>query len=369
MERFLDRYHSKFSKFTDWVYQLVIINLIAILMTVIGLGVFGFFPALMTTYALIKRRLNQEDYPIFKTFIQTFKAYFFKANLLGYILVAIWTIIVLSWMFYLNDLDSLFHWIGLFIMGFVAISAFLVTTYMPVSFVYFPKFSTYEHLKFSLLMALGMPKVTLIIALNTLFFYGFILIRLVTIFPFLAFSLPAFVNLVVARKKLLDVFTFFKDEHIRALSLNAYSKSLDIWSLYQDRLETIWPITYDDFMSQGLENPMLDRRLSMALIDQKEALIGFMIVLKNGLDAHLMMIYIDEAYRRRGYGKRMLLGFEKKAFSYGFDHITIGHSNGFYETLPNVFARHLPFFRKHGYEVKQTDAGYVVSKNIEVKEQ
>jgi uncharacterized membrane protein YesL len=369
MDRFLDKYHSKFSKFTDWIYQLVIINLIAILMTIIGLGVFGLFPALMTTYALIKKRLNQEDFPLFKTFWDHYKSNFLKANAIGYVLVVFWTIIALSWTFYLNDLASLFHWIGLFIMGFVAISLFLVTTYTPVSFVYFPKFRTYEHLKFSLLMALGMPKVTLMIGLNTLFFYGFILIRFVTIFPFLAFSLPAFVNLLVARKKLLDVFSFFKDEHVRALSLNAFSKPLDIWSLYQDHLESSWPMSYDDFIMLGLDNRLVDKRLSMVLLDQKEAVIGFMVILKDGLCAHMMMLFIEEGYRKRGYGKRMLLGFEKKAYAYGFDTIKIGHVSSFFESLPRAFSRYLPFLKRHGYMVEQTDQGYVISKNIEVKEQ
>jgi uncharacterized membrane protein YesL/GNAT superfamily N-acetyltransferase len=364
MEDFINRYHSKFSQFTDWIYFLVVVNFLAILFSLIGLGIFGFFPALMTTYQLIRKKIENEDFSTFKVFFKTYKQFFVKANQVGLLLVVIWVVLYLSWSFYLSDLETIFHFIGLIIIGFMALATFLVTTYVPISFIYFPRFKTFEHLKFSLLMSLSIPKVTFVLTLNMVFFYLFVFIRFITIFPFLAFSLPAYINVKVARNKLLNIFTIFKDKHTVCLTLNAYDQYLDIWTSYQDNLSQILPMEYQTYLDKTVNSTRLNKRLSVVLLDNERQLIGYQLVLTEGLDVHVQLMWIHETYRKRGYGKQIMNSLENRSQSLGFTSIRFGHKESYFDLIPKVFSKHVSFLKHIGYTIETFDSGYNVIKGI-----
>lgn len=364
MDRFLDKHHSKFTQIMDTIYFLVVTNFFAVIGTIIGLGVFGVFPSLFTVYELTKRRLNKEDFPIFKTFVQTYKSFFFKANKVGLILVFIWGILLASWFFYINDLTTTFHWVGMVVVGLFSIILFFATIILPISFVYFPRFKIGEHYRFSILMALGMPGLSLIIALNSLFFYGIVMIRLITIFPFLAFTLPAFINLIFARKKLMKLFTVYKDENVSIRTLNSFADQDQLWNLWQTYHELDFSIDYNDFILKTIENPLIQQRISLVLLDQNETLIGFTIAGKNENNVFIELLFVDPKYRKRGYGKKMMQWIENQAREADIDSIIFGDPSGYFVMIPRIFVSYTMFYRKLGYQFENDKEGLYIKKTI-----
>ncbi len=363
MDRLLSKHHSKFTWLMDWIYVLVIINLLAIAGTVIGLGVFGFFPAWMTSHQLIKRRLNQEDFPLAKTFISTYKKYFIKANSLGFIMVILGVIIALSWFYYLDDLATMWHWVGLIGVGFLGIILIFMIGIVPISFVYFPKFTIGEHLRFTLLMTMGMPMLAIIIFLNSLFFYGVVMIRFITIFPFLSFTLPVLVNLLFARKKLLKLFTIFKDEHISIRTLNSFSNMESIDGLLES--EGVFEHMSHDDLSLAFQDPeKIQSRASLVLTNAKEDALGVLVVHLIDKMVIVDMLIIDPQYRKRGYGKRMLTWLEKQAIAGDFESIQLGHPSSLIQAIPVSMNPSLAWFRRQGYEILTNEQGYFVKKTL-----
>jgi uncharacterized membrane protein YesL/GNAT superfamily N-acetyltransferase len=366
MDRFLNKHHSKFTWVMDWIYFLVLINLYAILFTIVGVGVLGFFPAWMTAHQLIKRRLNQEEFPLFKAFFETYKSYLWKSNALGYVFVVLGAIIALSWFYYLDDLSSTFHWIGLIGVGFLAILVILMIGITPISFVYFPKFKLIEHLKFTLMMTMGMPVLALVIFLNSLFFYGVVMIRFITIFPFLAFTLPALLNLLFARKRLLKLFTIFKDDHIMIRTLNSYANQDLIYSLWnQDQV--VQDLDFEVFQSFMNDDHRINRRASLILTNSKEEALGMLLSRVDEKRVCIEMLYIDSSHRRRGYAKRMLTWLEKEAALSEIEEIILGDSKSLFEAIPQHLNLSLAFFRKMGYQMTSTTKGYQLKKVLRGK--
>ncbi len=363
MDQFLNKNHSKFTWLMDWVYILVLINILSILATLVGVGVFGFFPAWMTAHQLIKRRLNHEDFPLLKTFFETFKSYFWKANILGYILVTLGLVIAMSWFYYLSDLSTTFHWIGLIGVGFLAILLVLMIGITPISFVYFPKFKIVEHLKFTLIMTMGMPALALVIFLNSLFFYGVVMIRFITIFPFLAFTLPALVNLAFARKRLLKFFTVFKDEQMMIRTLNSYQNQDNLWTLWNQD-DITHGLDYDQFVHYLNHHDLINHRASLVLTNQKEEALGMMLTRVQDQKIFIELIYVDAKYRRRGYAKKMIDWLEKEAKQSEIIEICFGDGLSLFDVLPQTLNLSLSFFRKNGYQVISVSNGYRFRKII-----
>lgn len=363
MDKFLNKHHTKFTWLMDWIYILVMINLYAIAGTLLGLVVFGFFPSWMTAHQLIKRRLQQEEFPLFKTFVSTYRSYFWRSNGLGYILAFVGGIIALSWFYYLEDLTTTFHWIGLIGVGFVAIILLLMMGITPISFVYFPKFTIREHLKFTLIMTMGMPGLALIIFFNSLFFYGLVLIRFISIFPFLAYTLPVLVNLLFARQKLLKLFTIFQDDHVMIRTLNSYANHEGLVGLWQEGIEG-QGLSSERMMDAMRDETQIHRRASLVLTNAKEEPLGMMLVRIDQPNIVLELLYIDPSYRKRGYAKKMLIWLEQEAKKVDLATIKFGDDMSLYQGLPMVLQSSLAFFHKLGFERQSGSHGYQFHKKI-----
>ena len=363
MDQFLTKHHSKFTWLMDWIYVLVVINLLAIAGTIVGLGIFGFFPSWMTAHHVIKQKLNREDISLTRVFAQTYKNYFVKANVLGYILVITGVVIASSWIFYVRDLTSAFHWVGLIVLGFLAIIWLLMVGITPISFVYFPKFKMFEHIKFSLIMTMGMPMLALVIFFNSLFFYGVVMIRFISIFPFLAFTLPVLVNVLFARKKLLKLFTVSSDEHTMIRTLNSYANFEGLWSLWDQNILDV-KIDHDTFMTFINDGSKINRRASLVLTNTKEEPLGMLLTRVYENTLWIELLYIDTKYQKRGYAKKMIQWLEKIATDAEIENIMIGNENSLFSVIPRPLNMSLSFFHKQGYTRISAEEGYKLIKHL-----
>ncbi|MDQ0231362.1 YesL family protein [Metabacillus malikii] len=84
-------------KVTDWIMRMAYINLLWIMFTIIGLGIFGFFPAYTAMLSIIRKWLmGNDDIPVFQTFLSIYKREFMKSNIIGIIMLVIGYILYLD---------------------------------------------------------------------------------------------------------------------------------------------------------------------------------------------------------------------------------------------------------------------------------
>ena len=73
--------------FCNGFVRLAYLNLLWVLFTIIGLGIFGIMPATVAMFTVSRKWvIGERGVPIFKTFIKSYKEEFIRANVLGLLL-------------------------------------------------------------------------------------------------------------------------------------------------------------------------------------------------------------------------------------------------------------------------------------------
>lgn len=86
MEGFMRGFYS----ISEWVMKFMYVNILWIAFTILGLGVFGIFPATTAMFTVIRKWvMKQPDIPVFNIFWTTYKSEFFKSSLLGLVIVLV----------------------------------------------------------------------------------------------------------------------------------------------------------------------------------------------------------------------------------------------------------------------------------------
>ncbi len=145
----------------NWFVRLAYINLLWILFSLVGLVVFGFFPATIAMLATLRQFLQKNDPPVFKTFWKYFKAEFLASNKLGAIIVIIGLVLLTN----INFLQSMDHKLSeMLYYPTIVISCIylLAICYVLASYVEFER-KLFTHIKNSLLLMIYNPLSSLFI--------------------------------------------------------------------------------------------------------------------------------------------------------------------------------------------------------------
>lgn len=79
-----------FYRISVWVTRFAWLNMLWIAFTLIGLILFGFMPATIAMFAVVRKWVLKEyDIPVFETFFKEYKSNFLRANLLGLVIYII----------------------------------------------------------------------------------------------------------------------------------------------------------------------------------------------------------------------------------------------------------------------------------------
>ncbi|NLM97302.1 MAG: YesL family protein [Halanaerobiaceae bacterium] len=177
-------------RITEWISRLVYANLLWVLFTLLGLGVFGIMPATLGLFAVINKWLNgQENFPVFREYWKNYKGYFWRINLLGLIMFAIGAVLYIDLEYFQDARGALYQLIEYLFYLFIFL-------YLIDLIYIFPLFLKYDiklryiiknALFFALLAPAETVKIILGLAVITLLFW-----RLPSLLPFLAVSLPVF---------------------------------------------------------------------------------------------------------------------------------------------------------------------------------
>jgi len=178
-------------RITELVMQFAYLQLLWIVFTIVGLGIFGIFPSTAAMFSVVRKWvMGEEDAPVFKTFWQTYKTEFVKVNGLGLIFIA------MGWLLYVD-----FHFftigvsIGNSILKIVAIliAYFFITTaiyFFPI-FVHF-QYRFFDYIKFSFLFSLASPLKTAGLFIITYVIY-FLLMKVPALFLFFSGSIISYI--------------------------------------------------------------------------------------------------------------------------------------------------------------------------------
>lgn len=177
---------------TEWISKLAYLNFLWFAFSVLGLIVFGIMPATVTLYSIIRRWLkDDEDIPIFKTFLQTYKQEFLKSNLIGGILAVFYAIIVLDLLFLKVGSNFSFVTIPIYLFIFAVV---MTTIYIfPVHVHY--DYKLWSLIKNSFLFMIINPLTSAIIVLSLIITF-YIMKVLPALIIFYGISFPAFLIMV-----------------------------------------------------------------------------------------------------------------------------------------------------------------------------
>jgi uncharacterized membrane protein YesL len=113
------------NKLLEWISRLAFLNLLWISFSLLGLVIFGFFPATVAMFAVVRKwMLGNDEMSIFKTFWTAYKREFLKSNILGVIILAIGLILYIDFQFVLHSSSSFVAilYVPFFIITLIAIS-------------------------------------------------------------------------------------------------------------------------------------------------------------------------------------------------------------------------------------------------------
>ncbi|MDQ0232530.1 YesL family protein [Metabacillus malikii] len=90
----------------EWITRLALLNLLWLFFTVIGLFVFGFFPATVAMFAVVRKwALGELDISITKTFWQSYRHEFMKSNILGLWILLISCVLFIDYIYLQHTTD------------------------------------------------------------------------------------------------------------------------------------------------------------------------------------------------------------------------------------------------------------------------
>lgn len=155
---------------SDWLMKLAYINLLWILFTFLGLVVLGFMPATVAMFTIIRKLMvEEEEFPIFKTFLSIFKSEFLKSNLLGIVLGGVGYILYIDFL-YLGSIDGHLH-------SFLSVALVLITIcYIAMTLIILPIYIQYDlkfsqYFKHAFLIALINPHIIIFMAVGIVAIY------------------------------------------------------------------------------------------------------------------------------------------------------------------------------------------------------
>ncbi|MFC0473008.1 YesL family protein [Halalkalibacter kiskunsagensis] len=181
----------------EWIMRLVFINMLWVVFTLVGLGIFGWAPATAATFTVIRKMLlsRGEDVPIVRTFIQTYRKEFMHANTLG--LLILFSIIIL----YLSGASMMLMGSSIFpkiiLIGVAFLTCVILVFIFPVFCHY--QLSIRNYIRYSL--TIGVANLHyFVLAMFSLFIISFVYSSLPVVMVFYCMSFPAFIIMYISLK-------------------------------------------------------------------------------------------------------------------------------------------------------------------------
>lgn len=178
----------------NWLFKLMYLHVLWAAFTLLGLVLFGLFPATAGVFAVTRKWVEEDpDVPIFRTFIDVYKSTFVQVNGLGYIMLGIGAFLAYDFIISRELVGSFFIHVLLL---FFSVLFVLVLCYL------FPVFVRYDlrfflYFKQTFLVVLARPLESIFMIISLIFLY-YLLILLPFLFVMAGSSIIAFLLMALA---------------------------------------------------------------------------------------------------------------------------------------------------------------------------
>ncbi|MBV7507607.1 YesL family protein [Bacillus sp. sid0103] len=175
----------------EWIWRAITANLCWIAFTGLGLGIFGFFPASVALFTLVRKWLRKDtDVPVWKTFKQVYFKEWKRSNGIGLVFYSIGLFLFIDIRITESYMSGVFA-------SFISIILYILVIVLIVAVGYFfavyahYELSSKEYIKQSFLITLtGLPSTIWIGA--GFFVIGYLIHQVPGLIPFISAVAPAF---------------------------------------------------------------------------------------------------------------------------------------------------------------------------------
>lgn len=198
-------------KISEWVMNFAYVNILWILFTLLGLIFFGLFPATISLFVIVRKWVQgQRDFPIFKSFWNSYKKEFVKSNLLGLFLVIIGGILFTDFLFVKGQENHLVQYTFYPLLVVIVIFSLALLYIFPI----YVQFETklIHILKNSVLLMIMSPLITIMMVTFIIIFY-YILRFIPGLTPLFGASILAYIIMWSSN------FVFLKVERFQNISI------------------------------------------------------------------------------------------------------------------------------------------------------
>jgi|GEM_PF-1054378 len=182
--------------FFDWIFRLVVVNLLTILLSFFVVSILS---AIVAATKTMEQYVKGSSDNVYKMYFSNFKHHSEKSFFIWIIYLAMFGAAVYGIYFYTGfETENLFASAGFYVMMFMILMLVFTLLHLPHVLVNFPGLSMKECVKASILIGVNYIKSSLLLLL--------ILILSVALFPFLpismliGISLPIYLSVLVTRK-------------------------------------------------------------------------------------------------------------------------------------------------------------------------
>jgi uncharacterized membrane protein YesL len=182
----------------EWVMKLAYVNILWVLFSVSGLIFFGMSPASVALFTILRKWLmNETDIPIFRTFLDTYKKEFRKANRIGWLMAMIGMFLYIDFKFLIN--------IGGTIQYVLSVPLLIITILYFITMLYiFPVYVHYEvrlvqNIKNSFYIGIINMHITILMMAAT-FLLGILYSYIPGVVPFFSVSLVSLIAMTGAKQ-------------------------------------------------------------------------------------------------------------------------------------------------------------------------
>ncbi|SMQ84957.1 Uncharacterized membrane protein YesL [Bacillus sp. OV166] len=175
----------------EWIWRVVSVNLCWIVFTVLGLGIFGFFPSSVALFTIVRKWIKKDtDTPVWKTFKNVYFKEWKRSNGLGFVFFGIGLFLFVDIRIAEGMMSGVFSNFLSVILYFLAFLLLLSVGYFFAIYVHF-ELTNKEYLKQSFLFAVTSLPSTLWIGAG-FFVIGYLINQLPGLTPFISAVAPAY---------------------------------------------------------------------------------------------------------------------------------------------------------------------------------
>ena len=181
---------NKVNNFGEWVYRLLLLNMLWMFFAILGLGIFGVFPATAALFSVLRKFFTKKrDVKLVKDFWSFYRKDFWRSNAVGYTIVAIASILWLDFRYFMSVTDFGMFVLAHFMLLFFVFSLLSLCVLFPIFSHY--KLTFWQYIKNALLYPwthLG----TMILFTASIVLYSYIVYQIPGFLPFIGISFPCF---------------------------------------------------------------------------------------------------------------------------------------------------------------------------------